>query len=195
MIPGLMMTLAAEAAGGVSPETHAEGLGPILEALLPNKEVLIQQVILFTILAVVLYKFAWKHILHALEGREGKIKGDLDRAESARKQAETVLARHEAAMNQAKAEALAILDEGKADAVRLKEAILTEARDEAAKVGERGRREIALARDKAIGDLQAQAAALSIAMATKILGREVKVADQDRLLQESLAEFKTQAMN
>ncbi len=195
MIPGAMLTLAAEAAEGVSHEAHAEGLGPILEALIPNPGVLLQQVILFTILVVVLYQFAWKHILHALEAREGKIKGDLDRAESARKEAEAVLARHEAAMNQAKAEALAILEEGKADAVRLKEAILAEARDEAAKVGERGRREIELARDKAIGDLQAQAAALSIAMATKILGREVKVSDQDRLLQESLTEFKTQAMN
>ena len=195
MIPGLMMTLAAAAAEGGSHEAPAEGLGPILEALIPNPGVLLQQVILFTFLAVVLHRFAWKHILHALESREGKIKGDLDRAEAARKAAEAVLARHEAAMNQAKSEALAILEEGKADAVRLKEAILAEAREEATKVGERGRREIDLARDKAVGDLQAQAAALSVSMAAKILGREVKVADQDRLLQESLTEFKRQAMN
>ena len=188
------MALAAEAAEGDAPKAHAEGLGPILEALIPNPGVLLQQVILFTILAVVLYRFAWKHILHALEAREGKIKGDLDRAESARKASEAVLAKHEAAMNHAKVEALAILEEGKADALRLKEAILAAAREEAVRVGERGRREIELAASKAIGDLQAQAAALSVVMATKILGREVQVADQDRLLQESLTEFKRQAI-
>jgi F-type H+-transporting ATPase subunit b len=181
------------AAGAVPHETG--GGEAILKALVPDPGVLLQQVILFTLLAVVLYQFAWKHILHALEAREGRIKGDLDRAESARKESETVLARHEAAMDRVKVEALAILEEGKADALRLKEAILAEARAEAARVGERGRREIELAASKAVGDLQALAAALSVAMATRILGREVKVSDQDRLLQESLTEMKRQAMN
>ena len=171
-----------------------EGGGPVLK-IFPDLPTFIQQTILFAILAFVLYKFAWKHILHALEQREGKIKGDLDRAESARKEAEALLARHQAAMDQVKAEAQAIVDEGKKDALRLKEGILAEAREEAGRTGERARREIELARDKAVLELQAQAAALSVTMATRILGREVKAADQERLIQDSLAEFKRQTMN
>lgn len=163
--------------------------------LLPDLPTLVQQTILFTILAVVLYKFAWKHILHALEAREGKIHGDLARAEAARKESEALLAQHQAQVNQVKAEAQAILEEGKADALRLKESILAEARSEAGKVGDRARREIELARDKAVAELQAQAAHLAVAMASKVLGREVQPRDQDRLIQDSLSEFKRQAVN
>ena len=163
--------------------------------LLPDLPTLVQQTILFAVLALVLYKFAWKHILHALEQREGKIRGDLEQAEAARKSAEAVLAQHQAAMDRVKGEAQAIVEEGKADALRLKETILAEAREEAGKVSERAKREIELARDKAVLDLQAQAASLSVSMASRILGREVKASDQDRLIQESLSEFKRQTMN
>ncbi len=174
---------------------HAVHGGGATLNLVPDANTLIQQVILFTVLAAVLYKFAWKHILHALEEREGKIRGDLERAEASRKEAEAVLARHQAAMDQVKGEAQAILDEGKADALRLKEAILAEARAEAGKTAERAKREIELAKDKAIQDLQAQAASLSVSMASRILGREVKASDQERLIQESLSEFNRQTMN
>ena len=191
----LALILAAHAAEAAGEAAHAAHEGGATLNLVPDPATLVQQVILFTVLAGVLYKFAWKHILHALEQREGKIKGDLDKAEAARKEAEAVLARHEAAMNQVKAEAQAILEEGKADATRLKEKILAEAREESARIGERARHEIELAKDKAVAEIQAQAASLSIAMATKILGREVKAADQERLIQEALGEFKRQAMN
>lgn len=161
----------------------------------PDIGLMIWTWVCFAVMAGILAKFAWGPIVKAMEARECKVREDLQKAEAARKEGEAVLAKHAAAMNQAKSEALAILEEGKADAVRLKGAILAEARDEAARVGARGRREIDLAASKAIGDLQAQAAALSVSMASKILGREVKPDDQDRLLQESLAEMKRQAMN
>ena len=192
MLSLMLASHAVEAAEGAA---HAVHEGGATLNLVPDPADLIQQVILFTVLAAVLYKFAWKHILHALEAREGKIRGDLDRAEASRKEAEAILARHQAAMDQVKGEAQAILDEGKADAVKLKEAILAEARAEAGRIQERSRHDIELARDKAVAELQAQAAQLSVVMATKILGREVKPADQDRLLQESLSEFKRQGMN
>lgn len=163
--------------------------------LLPDLGTFVQQAILFAVLAGVLYKFAWRHILHALDEREKRLHGDMARAEQARKEAEAIVARHQAELDKVKVEAQAILDEGKADAERLKGSILEEARGEAKAVGERALREIALARDKAVSDLQQEAAQLSIVMASKILGREVKPADQERLLQESLAEFRRQAMN
>ncbi len=184
----VLATALAESAG------HGGEGGATLK-LLPDLPTLVQQTILFAVLVGVLYKFAWKHILHALEAREGRIRGDLERAESARKEAEAVLAKHEEAMNQAKAEAMAILEEGKADAMRLKETVQAEAREEARKLSERARHEIALARDKAVADLQSQAAQLSIAMASKILGRELKAADQERLIREALSELPRQAMN
>lgn len=183
-----MLTAAAEHAA-----EHGGGGMPI--QLLPDLPTLIQQLILFGVLAWVLYQFAWKHILKALLEREAKIRDDLQKAESARQSTEAVLARHEAQLNQVKAEAQAILEEGKADALKLKDKILGEARDEAGKVSERARREIELSRDKAVSDLQAHAAALSVAMASRILGREVQPADQERLLQESLSDLKRQALN
>ena len=161
----------------------------------PDIGLMIWTWVCFAIMAGILAKFAWGPMVKAMEAREHRIKDDLAKAEGARKEAEATLARHAAALNQVKAEAQAILEEGKADAVRLKERILQEAREEAGKVAERARHEIELAKDKAVSDLQAQAASLSVAMASKILGREVKVADQDRLIQESLGEFKRQGMN
>lgn len=161
----------------------------------PDTGLMIWTWVSFAVMAVILARFAWKPMLGALEAREHGIRHDLEKAEAARKEAEAVLAKHEAAMNQVKAEAQAILDEGKADATKLREKMLADAQAEAGKVGERARREIELARDKAVADLQAQAAALSVAMAGRILGREVKQADHDRLIQDALGEFKRQAVN
>ena len=167
-----------------------------MERLLqPDTGLMFWTVVTFLGLVLVLGKFAWKPMLHALEAREAKIRGDLDRAEAARVEAEAVLARHQAAMDQAKGEAQAVLDEGKADALRLKDRILAEAREESRLTGERARREIEMAKDKAVSDLQAEAAKLSVEMAARILGREVKAADQERLIQEALKEFRHKALD
>ena len=50
--------------------------------------------------------------------------------------------------------------------------------------------DIESAKSAAVAEIHAEAGALATAVASKILGREITVADQQQLVQESLAEMK-----
>ena len=50
--------------------------------------------------------------------------------------------------------------------------------------------DIESAKSAAVAEIHAEAGALATAVAIKILGREITVADQQELVQESLAEMK-----
>ena len=53
-----------------------------------------------------------------------------------------------------------------------------------------GQADIESAKSAAVAEIHAEAGALATAVASKILGREITVADQQQLVQESLAEMK-----
>jgi F-type H+-transporting ATPase subunit b len=145
----------------------------------------------FLVVLFILWMFAWKPIVSALDARATKIHADIDRADNLRSDAERKLAEYEEKLNSLRSEGQDILAEAKKDAERLKEEILASARKEAEAVKERGIRDLHLAKDKALEDLHQQVVTLSIAVASKIIGKALSPEDHKRLIQDTISSIRS----
>jgi F-type H+-transporting ATPase subunit b len=144
-------------------------------------------VVIFLLVLYVLGKYAWGPILKSLQDRESFIRDALEKAKRDRDEAEARLREYEQRLAAARAEATAIVDEGRRDAEVVKRRVEEETRDEAAKMLARAKHEIQLATDTATKELYELSARLATGMAARILGREIAPQDHERLIAESLA--------
>jgi F-type H+-transporting ATPase subunit b len=142
--------------------------------------------IIFVLVLVVLGKYAWGPILGNLQARENFIFESLEKAKRDRDEAEARLRQYEERLASARAEASAIVDEGRRDADAVKRRIEEDAHKEADRMIERARREIQIATDTATKELYTLSARLATEMATRIVGKQLTVQDQERLIAESI---------
>lgn len=179
-----LLPLAASAA------EEAHGAGEAAPSLFAGDAgVAIWTVLIFLLVVFILGKYAWKPLLSSLQAREDFIRDSLQRAREEREQAERRLAEYEEKLAAARAEATALVEEGRRDAEAVKAKIEATAREEGDKLMARARREIELARDQAVKDLHTTSARLATDLATKVLEREIRPEDHERLLAESLREL------
>lgn len=129
--------------------------------------------ITFLLLLGLLAKYAWKPLLAMVEEREKKLAGDLTRAESARGDAERILADYESRLGKAREETDKILADGRAKAEAVGTRLMTEAKAEAEAALEKARRSIEEERRKTVAELKTALGKTSVALATKILEREI----------------------
>jgi len=151
--------------------------------------------IVFGLTIVILKKMAWGPILQGLVDREKKIKDDLQQAETAAKQATATLEQYRKQLAESHAEARRIIEQGRADAEKLAASLQQQAEAEINAMRVRAQAEIANAREQAVAELYEQAAGLATTVAGKILQRELNPADQQRLVEESLATLQKSANN
>lgn len=149
----------------------------------------IAAVIVFLILFAVLTKFAWGSILQGLQDREAKIKKDLEQAQEAAKQAADTLKEYQVKLAAAQEEAKGIIDQGRSDAQSIASKLKEQAQKDAQQLQQRSRDEIRLAKEQAIQEIYAQAADLSVAVAEKILHRQLNAQDHQQIIEQSLAEL------
>lgn len=171
----LLTAVAALAAEGGESNVFAGDLGNAVWTL-----------VIFVVLIVVLGKFAWGPLLDTLQKREEFIRDSLEKAREDREQAQRQLEEYTRQVREARAEATAIVEEGRRDADELKRKIESDARDEADRLVERAKREIDLAKQTAIKELYEGAARFATLAASRVIGREVDAADHERLIDESI---------
>jgi F-type H+-transporting ATPase subunit b len=152
-------------------------------------------IVTFVALLVALRFTAWKPLVASLEARERRIREAVEGAERARKDSEALLARHQEMLEQAKADAHAIIEEGKADGLRLRDSLTAQAHAEAEEFKARARRELELATDQAKKELFVHAANLSVSLAERILSRSLDTEDQRRIVDRVVAEYRAQQSN
>lgn len=178
----LLIAPAAFAAGGGEGD-HGGGDLNIFAGDLGN--------VLWTLLTLglavfILAKYAWNPFLDILQKREDFIRDSLAQAKDDREAAEARLAEYEERLTTARAEASAIVDEGRRDAVVVREREEDKAKEEAEKMLARAKREIDIAKDTAIKDLYALTGKLATDIAAKIVDRELKPADHEKLIHDAL---------
>jgi F-type H+-transporting ATPase subunit b len=165
----------AEHGGGEASSPFAGDIGNALWTL-----------VIFGLVVFVLGKFAWGPILNALQARETFIREALETAKRDRDEAELRRKEYEDRLAQARAEATALVDEGRRDALVTKQRIEEEAQREADKRLERAKREIQIATETATKELYQLSTRLATEMAGKVIGRELTPQDHERLIAESL---------
>lgn len=143
-------------------------------------------VLIFVLVLVVLGKFAWGPILSTLQTRESFIHEALAKAKRDRDEAEARLKQYEERLAGARAEATAIVEEGRRDAEVVKRKIEAAAKVEADKMIDRARREIQIATVTATRELYDLSARLATDMAARVIGRELSAKDHERLIAEAI---------
>ena len=164
-----------------------------MELVTPGIGLLFWMAISFTIVFLILKKFAWKPIMNALKDRENSIAEALSSADKARKDVEGLKANNEKIIAEARKEKDQILKEAR----DIKEKIISEAKElanvEAQKSIETARLLIQNEKNAAINEIRQQVAELSVSIAEKIIQKELKdKKEQEALVDNLLKDVKLQ---
>ena len=156
-----------------------------MELVTPAIGLIFWTTVVFTLLVLLLKKFAWKPILSAVDERNQSIKNSLAQAEKARNEMSELTANNEKIIAQAKVDRDVILKEAR----DMKNEIISEAKDKASKEAEKlvstAKEQISNEKMKAITELKNHVADLSIEMAEKVLSSELSdVSKQKELVKK-----------
>lgn len=180
---GLPETLAQEETQTEQPVEEEEH-NPIL----PEADELIFGSLAFLLVFVVLARYAFPRLNQGLKQREDKIRGDLEGAEEARKEAEASLQRYEQQLQEARAEAGRIIEEARKTAESMRRDLLAKAEDESRAVVARAQEEIRAERDRAIQELRGQLAEWSVELAGRVVGASLDKKRHLQLVEEYIDE-------
>ena len=154
---------------------------PPLSAIWPT-------MIAFLVLFVILWKVAFPPITKMLEQRSDTIRESLEKAEATKVEAERLLADYKQQMAEARGDAAKVIEQGRKVAEAMKEEIVAKAAEEAAGIVAKAHEAMAAEKKAAIAELQAQVAELSVAVAGKVIGEKLTVADHAALIDRFVAE-------
>ena len=158
----------------------------------PDPGLFVWTILTFLILVALLARFAWRPLLEALERRQATIAQSLDDAQRARQELERLQRESVQIMAQARAEAESMLARSRSDAEALREELKQKARTEAAGIVKNAERQIQLETARAVQQIRHEAVDLSVAIASKILRRQVTREDNEALIQEALKQVGSQ---
>jgi F-type H+-transporting ATPase subunit b len=148
-------------------------------------------IVIFLIVAGIASTMIWPKIVAGLDERNEKIVGEIAAAEDARKQAKEALDEYEKNLASARAESQKMIEETRASQGALAAQLKATADAELSAMREKAINEIESAKKQALNELYNESVNLATVMAGKILAREVTVDDQQKLMDESLAEMKS----
>jgi F-type H+-transporting ATPase subunit b len=145
--------------------------------------------IIFVLFFLILKKFAWKPILNAVKARDEMIKGSLASAEKARKEMAKLQSDNEAILKKAREEREGILKEARDIRDKLIAEAKGKASEEADKLVEKARAGIEREKAIALADIREQVANLSVDIASKLIGEQLKkTGEQEKLIDNYLKE-------
>ena len=145
---------------------------------------LVAQIVNFFILLFLLTKLAYKPLLKAMAERRARIANDLEAAEKERQAAELLRQEYQQQMQEARAQAQAIIDKSVKTAEAMKQEILEEARAEHAKMLKNAQLEIARQTDAAMAGIRGEVVAMTVAAAAKIIEKEMNTDVNAKLVTE-----------
>ena len=155
----------------------------------PDPGLYIWTIVTFMLLVAALAKFAWRPLLEALERRQASIRKSLDDAQQAKQELERLNAESQKILAAARAEADRILSNTRSDANRFREELKQKAQAEAAGIVKNAERQIEMETARALQQIRHEAVDLSIAIASKLLERNVSKADNERLIEETFKQI------
>ena len=161
----------------------------------PDPGLYIWTIVTFLILVALLGRFAWRPLLDALDRRQEAIRKSLDEAKMARQEMGRLNEESARLLAEARAEADAIISRTRADATRAGEELKQKARADAENIVRHAEREIGLETSRALQKVRQEAVDLSVAIASKIIQRNLSKEDNERLIAETLREIQTTRPN
>src|SRR3954447_11026594 len=149
-------------------------------------------IVVFLVLLALLAQFAWKPLLEALETRQESIRRSLDDAAKAKQELERLQVESQRILAAARSEAESIVARTRDDANRLRDDMRQKAQQEAAGIVKNAQKQIELETTRALQQIRHEAVDLSIAIASKLLQRNVSKEDNERLIEDTFKQLETQ---
>jgi F-type H+-transporting ATPase subunit b len=162
-------------------ESEDEGEG--IDLLLPETSELIAGVIAFGIIFFFVWKWVLPTVQTTLENRQQAIKSDLEAAEAAKVEAESLREDYRKQLASARDEAGKIVEDSRQAGESVKADIVARAEEEAEAIKARAQDELAAERERATSAIRREVVGLSLDVAEKVVGQSL-----DRDAQQALVE-------
>jgi F-type H+-transporting ATPase subunit b len=146
-------------------------------------------IITFLVLLVVFNKLAWRPLKGILQTREELIRKSLDDAQQAKQELQRLNVESQKILTEARQHADKILSETRSDANRLREELKQKAQTEAAGVLKNAQRQIEMETARALQQIRTEAVDISVALASKLLERNLTREDNERLIEETFKQI------
>jgi F-type H+-transporting ATPase subunit b len=153
----------------------------------------IAQVISFSIVAFLLYRFAYKPILGVLEERRRAIAEGLANADKIKSELARTEAARQEILNQANQQANKLIEEARAAAARVQERETQKAIKEAEQIIAKAREQTNLEHSRMLTDLKREVGSLVVRTTGAVTGKILTSDDQNRIVEETRQQLATEA--
>jgi len=155
----------------------------------PDPGLFIWTILTFLVLLFLLAKFAWGPLLKALEERQETIRKSLDDADQARQELERLHQESAQIIAEARGEAQSIVAKSRVAADTVREDLKQKAKEEAEALVRGAQRQIQLETARAVQQIRHEVVDLSLAVASKLIKKNLTQEDNDALIQDSLTQI------
>jgi F-type H+-transporting ATPase subunit b len=172
----LILLAAAESEGQVTQIARTFGV---------DWQHLVAQIISFSIVCVVLHKFAYRSILAMLEQRREQIRQGIANAEKIKLELDKTEAQRKEVMAQAHAQGAKFIEEARAAAARLQQQETSKAIAAAEQIMAKAREAAAQDHDRMLAELKREVGKLVVQATTTVTGKILTPEDHRRLAEET----------
>ena len=150
---------------------------------------ILAQMLNFFILVWILHRFAYKPLVGMMNARKEQIANDLASAEQSRLEAEQIKADYAAQIAKARQEAQEIVEKAHHQAKLSTAEEVAAARSQIETEKERARQDIAIERDCAMNSLRNEVVSLSVAMAGKVVAKDMNSETNTKLIEDAIRQL------
>ena len=155
----------------------------------PDPGLFIWTIATFLVLFYLLRKYAWRPLLTALEERQETIRKSLDDADQAKQELERLHQESAQIIAEARADAQSIVAKSRVAAETGREDLKQKAKEEADALVRGAQRQIQLETARAVQQIRHEVVDLSLAVASKLIKKNLTQEDNDALIQDSLTQI------
>ena len=155
----------------------------------PNVGLMIWTLLVFGISMWLLAKLAFPRIAEALDRRQKAIEDSIDTAERIRSEAEQILSEYRERLAEARGQADDIVARARKTGEAAENEILADARTKREEMMEQTRRDIEAETRRAIQEIRAEVADLTVLATEKVTRKSLTEADHRRLVEEALSDL------
>lgn len=158
-----------------------------LQLILPATAELVYGFIAFVIVYLIMRRYAFPALTNLLDDRREAIQGQMEAAEEARQEAAREREEYEEQLADARGEANRIIEEARQTAEQMRRDIVSKAESEAEAVKARADADIEAERDRLLSELRTEVGQVAVALASKIVDRELDPAAHQDLVDDYIA--------
>jgi F-type H+-transporting ATPase subunit b len=159
-----------------------------MDIILPKVPDVFYALLSFGVLFYVLSRFAFPPIVAMIDKREQAIRDSIEKAEETRIEAERLLQDYRQQLAEARTEATQIIDQARKLGEDARAKIEEDARQESTNILARAREEIDAEKKKALIELTARVADISIGAASKVVEKSLSKEDHLKLIDEYISQ-------